>query len=67
MKLMTIIAALAFSFTVNAAEPTAPAAAEPTAPAVHSEMKKEDKAMMKKAKKTKKHKKGEKAEGESKH
>ena len=73
MKLMTIIAALALSFTVNAAEPTAPAAAAPTAPAATApaahdmEMKKEDKAMAKKAKKAKKHHKGDKAEGEMKH
>ena len=72
MKLMTIIATLALAFTVNAAEPTAPAAAAPTAPAVTapapaSDMKKEDKAMAKKAKKAKKHHKGDKAEGEMKH
>ncbi len=73
MKLMTIIAALAFSFTVNAAEPTAPTAAAPTAPAAsaptaHStEMKKDDSTMAKKAKKAKKHHKGDKAEGEMKH
>ncbi len=60
MKLVTLLATIAFAFVANANEPaTTPAAATMAAPAAATEMKKEDKKAEHKAmKKMKKAKKG---------